>query len=188
MALDTSKAVLYGTPYSTGIFIFPVTASSSNNPPVTKTYPFMVTSGAVPPHSAVDTGVSMPNGGTTTGDGVYTNGTTATVSITPNAGYGFSSWTENGTVVSTSPSYTFTNIVNRSLVANFAPSLMSKPQAHTLTVSWLTNFNGYVLQQCSDLRTSNWIGAAEAFGLAGSNYQATLNLTNGPRFFRLRHP
>ena len=132
--------------------------------------------------------MSLPGAGVTHGDSVYTNGTTATVSVTPNAGYGFSSWTENGTVVSTSPGSTFTNFVNRSLVANFVPTLMSQPQAHTLTVAWLTNFDGYVLQQCSDLGTSNWIGAAEALGIAGGNYQAAINLTNSARFFRLQRP
>lgn len=190
MAFDTNKAVLYGTPSSTGVFIFTVTAGASNNPTVTKTYPFLVSSGAVvPPHSTVDTGLSRPGAGTTAGDGVYTNGTVATVSVTPKTGFAFSGWTENGTVVSTSPSYTFTNIVNRSLVANFVPSLMSRPpQSHTLTVSWLTNFSGYVLQQSLNLSGSNWSSAAEGFSRVGTNYQATINLTNGPRFFRLMHP
>ena len=190
MAFDTSKAVLYGTPYSSGIFSITVTATSSNNPTVSKTYPFWIaaTGQILPPHSTVDTGLSMPGAGTTEGDSVYTNGTTATISVIPNPGYGFAGWTENGALVSTSPSYTFTNIVNRSLVASFVPALMSKPQLHTLAVSWLTNFPGYTLQQCSDLRGSNWVDAAEGFGLAGTNYEATLNLTNGPRFFRLRHP
>ncbi|HEX9046043.1 MAG TPA: putative Ig domain-containing protein [Verrucomicrobiae bacterium] len=189
MAFDISKAVLYGTPYATGVFIFTVTATASNNPPVRKTYPFLISSGAaVPPHSAVDTGVSMPNAGTTHGDGIYTNGTTATVSVTPNAGYGFANWTENGTVVSTARTYTFTNIVNHSLVANFVPVLMSKSQARTLTISWLTNFPGYTLQQSSSLRSSNWVSATEGFSLVGSNYQAAINLTNASRFFRIYHP
>ena len=189
MAFDTNNAVLYGTPFSTGVFIFTVTASSSNNPSVSKSYPFLISSGAVaPPHSAVDTGVTIPEAGTTSGDGVYTNGTSATVSVTPNPGYGFSNWTEDGAVVSTSPNYTFTNIVNRSLVANFVPIMMPLPQSDRLTISWRTNFTGFNLQQCSDLGLSNWVAAAEGFGLIGSNYQATINLTNGPRFFRLQHP
>ncbi len=74
-----------------------------------------------PPHSAVDTAVLPADGGTASGDGIYTNGTTATVTATANAGYGFANWTDNGVIVSTSASYTFTNIVNRSLVANFVP-------------------------------------------------------------------
>jgi len=189
MAFDTNRAVLFGTPYATGVFTFTVTATSSNNPPVIKTYPFLISSGGVvPPHSAVDTALSLPGAGTTLGDSVYTNGTPATVSVTPNAGFGFSGWMENGAVVSAAPSYTFTNIINRSLVANFVPALMSNPQANNLAVSWVTNFAGYALQQCSDLGGSNWVGAAEAVSLVGGNYQATINLTNSARYFRLRHP
>ena len=189
MAFDTDRAVLYGTPYATGIFIFTVTASSSNNPSVSKTYPFMITSGAVPPHSAVDTGVSMPNGGTTAGDGVYTNGTKATITATANPGYAFANWTENGSIVSTAASYTFTNIVNRSLVANYVPTMSAaQAQAHTFTISWLTNFNGYILEQSTDLHATNWFNAAEAVGISNGNYQTTIFMTNGPRFFRLGHP
>ena len=189
MAFDTSKAVLYGTPYTNGIFSITVTATSSNNPPVTKTYPFWIAaSGQVlPPHSSVDLGLSMSGAASVTGNGVYTNGTPTTITVTPNPGYGFAGWLENGAVVSTAATYTFTNVINRSLVASFIPALMSKPQTHTLAVSWLTNFSGYTLQQSSNLNGSNWVGAAEGFGLAGSNYQATINLTNGPRFFRLVH-
>ncbi len=36
------------------------------------------------------------------------------------AGYAFVNWTENGTVVSTNPNYTFTVTGDRTLVANFA--------------------------------------------------------------------
>jgi hypothetical protein len=190
MVFDTNIAVLFGTPQTSGIFIFTVTASSSNNPPVTKTYPFMVGAGAIlPPHSAVDTLPSPLSGGTTTGDNVYTNGTKATVTARGNAGYGFASWTDNGIVVSTSASYTFTNIVNRSLVANFAPQLsLAAPQPHALVVAWLTNFSGYVLQQNADLRTTNWGGVSNTVSVVGANYQTTIPTTNGTRFFRLMHP
>lgn len=59
-------------------------------------------------------------GGTTTGSGAYAAGTSVTVTATKNNGYSFTSWTENGTVVSNSPSYTFPLSANRTLVANFA--------------------------------------------------------------------
>ena len=140
-------------------------------------------------HSAVDTAVSLPNGGATTGDGVYTNGTKATVTATANPGYAFANWTDGGMVVSKATSYTFTNIINRSLVANYVPSLSAgKPQARTFTITWLTNFSGYALQQCSDLRASNWVNAAVTVGISTQNYQTTISLTNGSRFFRLYHP
>lgn len=190
MAFDTSKGVLYGTPYTNGIFTITVTATSSNNPPVTKTYPFWIAaSGQVlPPHSAVDLGLSMVGAGNLSGNGIYTNGNRCTVTIAPNSGYGFAGWLENGAVVSTATTYTFTNIINRSLVANFIPALISKPLAGKLAISWLTNFNGYALQQSSNLRSNNWSSTPEGFSLAGTNYQAMINQSNGPRFFRLVHP
>jgi len=71
----------------------------------------------------VMTSISPPNGGTTSGAGTFTSGSTVTVNATPNAGYGFVSWTENGVVVSTAASYTFTVSSDRALVANFVSLL-----------------------------------------------------------------
>ena len=59
------------------------------------------------------------NGGTVTGGGTFQQGQSCTVSATANNGYTFTNWTENGTVVSTNASYTFTVTGNRTLVANF---------------------------------------------------------------------
>ena len=44
---------------------------------------------------------------------------TATVSATPRSGYAFLNWTVSNTVVSTSPTYTFTATADRTLKANF---------------------------------------------------------------------
>ena len=60
------------------------------------------------------------NGGTTTGVGTFDPGTSVTVTATPNTGYIFVNWTEGGTEVSTSTSYTFTIDSSRTLTANFA--------------------------------------------------------------------
>lgn len=60
-----------------------------------------------------------PDGGTTVGSGAYAANSSVTVTATKNAGYNFANWTENGTVVSTSPAYTFPLTANRTLVANF---------------------------------------------------------------------
>ncbi|MEO8172298.1 MAG: Ig-like domain-containing protein, partial [Sediminibacterium sp.] len=58
-------------------------------------------------------------GGTTTGAGSYTAGTSVTISATPNTGYTFANFTENGVVISTSSTYTFAITATRILVANF---------------------------------------------------------------------
>ena len=59
------------------------------------------------------------NGGTVTGDGAYEEGQICTVTATVNAGYTFTNWTENGNVVSSNATYSFTVMGNRNLIANF---------------------------------------------------------------------
>jgi len=52
--------------------------------------------------------VEPAEGGVVTGAGAYEEGKPATVTATANEGYAFKQWTQNGTAVSTSASYTFT--------------------------------------------------------------------------------
>ena len=59
-------------------------------------------------------------GGTVSGAHAYTHGSTATLTATAAEGYTFVNWTENGAVVSTSPTLQFVVYGNRSLVANFS--------------------------------------------------------------------
>ena len=73
-------------------------------------------------------------GGTTTGAGFFNKGTSVTVTATPSSTYTFTNWTKNGTIVSTSSSYTFTLNAGTALVANFTAikytlSLTSNPAA-----------------------------------------------------------
>lgn len=67
--------------------------------------------------------VTAGNGGTVSGAGVFEIGSQVTVTATPNSGYTFGGWTENGSedVVSRSASYTFTLTAQRDLVASFVP-------------------------------------------------------------------
>ena len=64
--------------------------------------------------------VTAGSGGTVSGSGEYSEGTQVTVTATPATGYHFVKWTENGTQVSTSDTYSFTATANRTLTANFA--------------------------------------------------------------------
>ena len=77
----------------------------------------------------VATAANPAAGGTVSGDGEYNHGESCTVTATANTGYTFSNWTENGSVVSTNSSYTFTVEGNRNLVANFSNI------TYTITVS-----------------------------------------------------
>lgn len=57
--------------------------------------------------------------GTVSGGGNYTAGTSVTLTATPNSGYRFVGWVEDGTTVSTNTSYIFNADKNRSLTALF---------------------------------------------------------------------
>ena len=72
------------------------------------------------------------NGGTVSGGGTYQQGQSCTVSATAETGYTFTSWTENGSVVSTNANYTFTVNSNRTLVAHFSAQA---PNTYTINVS-----------------------------------------------------
>jgi hypothetical protein len=71
--------------------------------------------------------------GTITNTGLYPNNSAAPLIATPNAGYAFVNWTDNGTVVSTAPNYTFTVTGNRTLVANFTSGSSITTTAAPLT-------------------------------------------------------
>ena len=75
-------------------------------------------------------------GGTVSGGGAFEKDATVTVTATPNSGYKFVRWEENGKEVSTEASYSFKVTTNRTLTAIFANiggggSVM--PSYHTLT-------------------------------------------------------
>ena len=58
-------------------------------------------------------------GGTVEGVGTYDHFSICTLTATATAGYTFANWTENGVVISTNASYSFTVTRSRNLVANF---------------------------------------------------------------------
>ena len=83
----------------------------------------------------VTASVSPSGIGRVTGAGQYPSGATCTLTAsTNNTEYTFSNWTENGTVVSTNPTYSFTVSADRNVVANFE-STVSCPAPSNLTAS-----------------------------------------------------
>ncbi|SDX77561.1 Listeria/Bacterioides repeat-containing protein [Ruminococcaceae bacterium YAD3003] len=82
--------------------------------------------------------VTAGDHGSATTSGTYEHFKSITLTATPDTGYHFVSWTENGNVVSTSPSYTFTVTGARDLTANFA--------INYYTVKYV-NDDGTVLQE-----------------------------------------
>jgi hypothetical protein len=74
------------------------------------------------PAYTITTAASPSYAGSTSGGGTFNSGSTVTVTATPNAGFIFASWTESGTPVSTSATYSFAATANRALVGNFDPA------------------------------------------------------------------
>ena len=100
----------------------------SQVPAVTGNYRFITTAGDVA-FSVLDAATvpitislakSPSSGGTVTGGGTFSPGANVTVNATPANGRTFLSWTEAGTVVSTSASFTFPADGNKTLTANFS--------------------------------------------------------------------
>ena len=82
------------------------------------------------PSAVTITTTSAPaEGGTTSGGGEVTRGSSATVTASAASGYRFVDWREGSTLVSTSPTYTFTANQSRALVAEF-----TKATATTVTI------------------------------------------------------
>ena len=72
---------------------------------------------------SIEAAPSPSAGGTVSGAGTYMEGTQCTLMAAPAEGYAFVSWTENNTVVSTTPRFIFTVERPRTLVAHFEPHL-----------------------------------------------------------------
>jgi len=86
-------------------------------------------------------------GGIVTGGGNKLFGSSDAVTAAANTGYSFVNWTENGTVVSTSPTYIFTVNGSRTLTANFTPNsytitLLSSPSNGGITSGGGSYFYG----------------------------------------------
>ena len=103
-----------------------------STPSVNSNYIDVTTSPTTSDQYTVSLSASPVNGGSVNGDGSFSSGASVTVTADPAAGYNFVNWTEGGTQVSTSESYTFTIAGNRSLVANF---VSQTPTTYTVALS-----------------------------------------------------
>ncbi len=86
--------------------------------------------------------INHPNWGTVTGATVGTNefekGSEVTLTATPNEGFAFKAWNENGATVSTQATYTFTLNADRTLMVEFAEiktPTPDDPEKVTLTLT-----------------------------------------------------
>lgn len=111
------------------------------------------TGGVTPTTYTIAVSANPTGAGNVTGGGTYNQGASVTVSATANSGYTFQNWTENGNIVSTNATYTFSATANRTLVANFQQN--STP-SDTYTVTTFTSpvGSGYTLGEWDDVAGS----------------------------------
>lgn len=127
-----------------------------------------------------------PNmGGSVTGGGTYIQGQSCTVQATPNTGYVFVNWTENGTSVSTNASYTFNVTGNRTLVANFEGSSYTiTATANPTTGGSVSGSGSYSYgSSCTLTATANsgytFINWTENGNVVSTNANYTFTVTSG---------
>ena len=94
--------------------------------------------------------------GTVTGGGEYDFGTTCTVTVTPNEGYFFTGWTDNGVVVSGDMEYVFSAVQDRDLVATFVQAV--EIGESTSQNNYLPSYNYYNYSLTQQIYTPEEIG------------------------------
>ncbi len=110
-----------------------------------------------PQNFLIVTEKNPPAGGSVQGGGTFTQGQTANLTATPNSGYIFSNWTENGNVVSSNANYSFQVTSSRNLFANFLFVLPSYTISHTANPNaggTLTGAGTYISGQNVTLRAT----------------------------------
>ncbi|MCX6878554.1 MAG: hypothetical protein NTW21_32780 [Verrucomicrobia bacterium] len=131
-------------------------------------------------------GSSSASMGTVAGGGTYLNGTSVTATATPKTGYVFLNWKEGAMIVNTSPSYTFTILSSRSLVANFAVGFTVAASASPAPGGTVSGAGGYAQNATVTLEATpasgyafvNWTeGATLVSSAAIYQFPATANRT-----------
>jgi len=131
-----------------------------------------------PPQYKIDCFSSPSGGGTTSGCGTFNSGATCCVTATPNSGYAFSHWSENGNLVSPSSPHCFAVNSDKNLVAIFTPNCPTPPNYNfTLdipTFSWKTHSGSIASGGCYVYRVSVIAGQKYTFK-TGCGDDATAN-------------
>jgi hypothetical protein len=111
-------------------------------------------------------------GGTVTGTGFFPSGQSVTLTATPNTGWTFVNWTENGTAISTNALLTFSATVNRTLQANFTGGPL--PACGNTT---LTNCSGTITDGSGALSYENDLSCTWLIRPTTPTTALTLNFT-----------
>ena len=123
---------------------------------------------------AVTVTANPVEGGVVSEGGIFAYGTTCTLTATPNAGYYFLNWTEDGEVVSYDAAYSFAVNSDRNLVANFVEGESTCTIVFDLHDSYHNGWSGnYLVVHYSD-------GSSEQFTLeSGSSVSYSREVATG---------
>lgn len=128
-------------------------------------------------------------GGTITGGGNYNDGATVTLTATPNTGYEFVGWTENGNEVSMVNPYTFTISEDRTIVAEFE-AILGIDEINFNSITIYPNPTNSILNidanENTYIKILNVLGAVVATQnlQTGKNTVDVSTLTNGVYFIQ----
>jgi hypothetical protein len=145
------------------------------------TYSFIVTENAtyvanfeavVLETCTVTTTANPAEGGTMTGAGTYTLGATCTLTATANEGFTFLYWSNNGVLLSTEATYTFTVTDNLNCTARFYPG-PPPVQVNPATSGWVW-WNTYIEQEGNN----GIVQLEELLGSNGIQIKTQLGYTN----------
>jgi hypothetical protein len=146
------------------------------------------------PAYTISSSVFPSSAGSTAGGGKFKDGDRVTLVASPNPGYSFSNWSENGAVVSSAVSYQFKANPSRNLVANFTlpvpATALDQNNDGSATFRWPKTFEGWVLEESPDLSPGSWADSTRPVTITNTESRISIVPVAGQqrRYFRLRHP
>jgi hypothetical protein len=69
-----------------------------------------------------------------------------------------------------------------------APTLVPSQSGNQLTLSWTTNWAGYVLQSATSLAPPNWTNVTTSTNISGTNCSVTATMSQKALYYRLVYP
>ncbi len=154
---DAASQALYT--YSDGTNYSPSSPSSYTGTVLSVKNQLLITKEAISTEPVyITVSVSPAQAGTVSGGGEYIFGDVCTVSVTPNDGYFFTGWTENGAVVSNDLEYSFSATSDRDLVATFVQGV--EIGEFTTNNTYLPSYNFYNYSLTQQIYTAEEIGSA----------------------------
>ena len=137
----------------------PASPSSYNGTVLSVKNQLLFTKEVIPTESVnITVSVSPAQAGTVSGGGEYAFGDVCTVSVTPNEGYVFTGWKENGVLVSNDLELSFKATADRDLVATFVHG--KEIGEFTDNNTYLPSYSHYNYSLTQQIYTAEEIGAA----------------------------